>query len=892
MSAVNRRVAVIFATDVVGYSTSMEKDEELTLSNLKSCREILYSLFEEHGGEVFNTAGDSFLAHFSSAVSAVVCASEFQALINERNRSLDERNHMQFRVGVHIGDVIEEEGNLYGEGVNVAARLEALAEPGGVCISKTIHDFVLTRSSLSFTDMGQQQVKNTSLHAFKLGGPTQKYEAALSEDMDGKGSAKLKTTSLGWLGALAVSIIGALLFLTNFISDETGNAAAELAPGVTSQSSTEIVTLQFNYFSVGKDYRDELEHFGFGLADLFQLNLDQHPNIDTTRYPFAWRMEERGISGPSDASAPFYQEAALASDLEFMTIGSITESSDGDGLSVELLLYEVSTFQLISSYSFPFLNGTALYEQVDQTSNTIAADLLAHAGVVPQRFTDFPVETFASTVWEAFEAYSKANFAQDFGSISESAEFFERATSLDERFAGAWYLKSFISETRKSDLQKALKYGDRLNKSDLAEARFQYAVGYERDEQRLLTSMEQLILDFPGEHRWLDTYTYLLFSTNQHEKALRTAQQSLAYQGPNDTKFSETLVALLLNMRRIDEAFEVQSKINSINGSDPYNWAAMANIKKLAGDADGADESFRRAIAIDNQDPYLQDKYLDFLTCEGRFAEAEQTLVSMKEWAVSDDQKVFVAQAEGSYRYFRGQFEEALKQCNVERELVLSSIPADNLFSVSEALTSIAMYCEVGPQYQLGNHERVREIFQEARKRDFDIQSLEFSWIEFLLAANSQIDGFPIKNLEGLAEATERVRFYGGRAISNLAREQHILALEKWIEGDLQEALSAFESLHTIYPSWESGNNRGMMALLTLQAGALEEARTLENGRESECSYDFMRLANIADANVQLNDLNAAKLALNDLNKLMGGADQDSVNFDRLSRLQSLINGD
>ncbi len=165
---IDRKIAVIFVTDVVGFSKSMEKSEDETLRSFRSCRGILDKLFEEHGGRIFNTAGDSVLAEFQSAVSAVVCAKEFQKLIRERNSSVSEKSVMHFRVGLNMGDVIVEGNNLYGDGVNVAARLEALSQSDGVCLSKSIIDFVNNKTEFDFHDLGEQKVKNTSVHAFDL----------------------------------------------------------------------------------------------------------------------------------------------------------------------------------------------------------------------------------------------------------------------------------------------------------------------------------------------------------------------------------------------------------------------------------------------------------------------------------------------------------------------------------------------------------------------------------------------------------------------------------------------------------------------------------------------------------------------------------------------------
>jgi len=176
MAKTERKVTVILATDVVGYSVKMEENEDQTLKNLKVCRNIIDGLVEEHHGRIFNTAGDSVLAEFQSAVEAVICASEFQSTIKERNNSVPEEEQMEFRIGINMGDVVIEGENLYGEGVNVAARLEALAQPGGVCLSKNVHEIVNKKTDFQFHDLGEQKVKNTVLHAVdvKLDGTTQR----------------------------------------------------------------------------------------------------------------------------------------------------------------------------------------------------------------------------------------------------------------------------------------------------------------------------------------------------------------------------------------------------------------------------------------------------------------------------------------------------------------------------------------------------------------------------------------------------------------------------------------------------------------------------------------------------------------------------------------------
>ena len=165
---IDRKIAVIFATDVVGYSKHMEADESETVKNLRACEKLLSGFFDKHKGRLFNTGGDSFLAEFPSAVSAVECAVEFQNAIKERNASDEATVKLQFRIGINSGDVIKEKENLLGDGVNIAARLEALAQTGGITISKVIYDYVKGKTEYEFNDLGIQKVKQNEFHAFDL----------------------------------------------------------------------------------------------------------------------------------------------------------------------------------------------------------------------------------------------------------------------------------------------------------------------------------------------------------------------------------------------------------------------------------------------------------------------------------------------------------------------------------------------------------------------------------------------------------------------------------------------------------------------------------------------------------------------------------------------------
>jgi len=159
-SSVNRRLTCILAADAVGYSRQMGQDEEGTIRVLAAHRAVIDGIIAFHRGRIVSTAGDSVLAEFASAVEAVRCAVEVQDALRTRNDSLPEPRRMHFRVGVNLGDVVVKDQDLLGDGVNVAARLETIAEPGGICISSSVYDQITGKLDLGFHDIGEQSLKN------------------------------------------------------------------------------------------------------------------------------------------------------------------------------------------------------------------------------------------------------------------------------------------------------------------------------------------------------------------------------------------------------------------------------------------------------------------------------------------------------------------------------------------------------------------------------------------------------------------------------------------------------------------------------------------------------------------------------------------------------------
>src|SRR6266516_221651 len=158
---VDRRLAAIFAGDIAGYSRLMGVDEEGTLRQLKAHRkELVDPKITEHRGRIVKTTGDGMLVEFVSVVDAVRCAVDIQRGMAERNSEVQADKRIEFRIGINVGDIISDNNDIYGDGVNVAARLEALADPGGITVSRNVHDQVRDKLNFGFEDMGEQTVKN------------------------------------------------------------------------------------------------------------------------------------------------------------------------------------------------------------------------------------------------------------------------------------------------------------------------------------------------------------------------------------------------------------------------------------------------------------------------------------------------------------------------------------------------------------------------------------------------------------------------------------------------------------------------------------------------------------------------------------------------------------
>ena len=199
---VKRKLAAILAADAVGYSRAMATDEEGTMKILAAHRAVIDGIIQFHEGRIVNTAGDSVLAEFASPTQAVRCAVEIQDALKTRNDSLPEERRMQFRIGVNLGDVMVKGDDLLGDGVNVAARLESIAEPGNIYVSSSVYDQIAGKLDLGFSDLGEQSLKN-------IDRPVRAYRVDRDKRATPALARKPKRSPMPWIAAgLSVVALG------------------------------------------------------------------------------------------------------------------------------------------------------------------------------------------------------------------------------------------------------------------------------------------------------------------------------------------------------------------------------------------------------------------------------------------------------------------------------------------------------------------------------------------------------------------------------------------------------------------------------------------------------------------------------------------------------------
>jgi adenylate cyclase len=384
---VDRRLAAILAADVAGYSRLMEADEEGTLAALKAIRrELGDPKISEHRGRIVKTTGDGLLVEFASVVDAMRCAVEFQRGIAQRNIAVPEGKRIEFRIGINLGDIILDEGDIFGDGVNVAARLEALAQSGGICVSRVVRDQVRDKLDVVFEDLGEQQVKNIvrPVRAYRV-----KPESPLPNPPPHAGEGSARSARVGAEAVLALPDKPSVAVLP--FTNMSGDPAQEfLADGI----AEDIITALSHYPSLFVIARNSCFTYKGRAVDVKQVG------------------RELGV--------------------RYVLEGSLRKSGSRIRVTAQLVEAETGKHVWAQRYDRELADIFALQDEITEAVTIAIAP--AVAGAEQQRALRKPPESLDA--WAAYQRglWHLSKFTADDNALAQ--KFFAQAVDLDPNFAG------------------------------------------------------------------------------------------------------------------------------------------------------------------------------------------------------------------------------------------------------------------------------------------------------------------------------------------------------------------------------------------------------------------------------------------------------------------------
>ncbi len=416
-----RKLTAILCADVYGYSRLMGEDEEATLRTLTSYRTLIDSQIERHHGRFVNSAGDSVLAEFASVVEAVNCAVDIQTGLKAENASIPTARQMQFRIGVNLGDVMVEGAQIYGDGVNVAARLESLAQPGGICVSDTVHAQVRNKLELTYEDLGEQHVKNIAeaVRVFRVL-PDGTVAAARAASQIPRRYWRDGAWSLAGLAILVATIV-----LVQHLSLKPPTTHASIPPQEKSAlplpDVPSIAVLPFSNLSGDP----QQEYFSDGIAAQLINSLSRLPGLFVIA-----RNSSFAYKGKPTKESEIGNELGV----KYLLEGSVQKEADQVRIGVELVDASNGTEEWTARYDRPLKDIFAVQDEiVGKVVTTLGLLLKVDEMNLPHFGKARPTENL-----EAFDDYLRGVAAWSLGTKADydkARQWQEKAIELDPQYA-------------------------------------------------------------------------------------------------------------------------------------------------------------------------------------------------------------------------------------------------------------------------------------------------------------------------------------------------------------------------------------------------------------------------------------------------------------------------
>jgi len=552
-----RKLTAILSADVKGYSRLMGEDEKATVETLKTYREAMGNLIQQYKGRVIDSPGDNLLSEFASVVDAVECAVKIQEELKKRNEKLTENRRMEFRIGVHHGDVIEDEERIYGDGVNIAARIEGLAEGGGICISRTSFDSVKNKLKLGYEYLGEHSVKN-------IAEPVRVYKALMEPEAAGKviGEEKPKPKHWRWaaIGGVAVLIIvaGALAIWNFYFRPPPIEPASVEKMAYPLPDKPSIAVLPF----VNMSGDPKQEYFSDGMTEEIITALSKVPQLFVIARNSAFTFKGKSVK---------VKKVAEDLGVKYVLEGSVRKEGNRMRITAQLIDATKGYHIWAERYDREFKDTFALHDEI--TLKIVTA--------LQIKLTEGEQARLYGKSTKNLEAYGMVLQAREYfrrmdkDSNLLARKMFEEAISMDPQYAVAY---CYLGYTHWMDVMFGASKSPKQSIGLAVEL-----------AQKAIAINESL----PLAHGLL---AYLYTMKRQHDKGIAEGERAIALD-PNSADSHLWLAYALRYSGRPKEALTYVKKAIRLNPYPPTSYFLhLGAINRMTGHYEEAISAYKKAL--------------------------------------------------------------------------------------------------------------------------------------------------------------------------------------------------------------------------------------------------------------------------------------------------------
>jgi adenylate cyclase len=578
-----RKLAAILSADVIGYSRLMRDDEEATVRNLAAHRVLLTEIIQQHHGRVVDSPGDNILAEFASVVDAVNGSIKIQDNIRKSNTGIPKNRRMEFRIGINLGDVIEEEGRIYGDGVNIAARVEGLAAAGGISISGTVYEHIKDKLSLGYHYLGEQNVKNIPepIRVYRLLSKPEDAGKLIGEEKPKAG--KWRRAAFGAL-TLVILVAGALVIWNYYLRPKDEPASVEKI-AIPLPEKPSIAVLPFDNLSNDS----EQEYFSDGLTDEIITTLSKSPRlfVIARESVFSYKTKQVQINKVSRELG-----------VRYVLKGSVRKSVDRLRITAQLI--DANTGQPLWSERFEKPLGEIFAIQDEITLSILRA--------LQVKLSEGEQARLIGKKTTNLDAYLKAIQAQE--------QFFQMNRQ------GSMRAKELAKESIDFDPSYAFPYTTLAN-AHMLDVWFKFSNSPGESMKLATDAAEKALTINDSDPAIYSTLTNLYVMQRQYDKAITSAEQAIELSSGGARAHISMGFALFFSCR-FGEAIPFFEQAIRLNPYPPgLYFRSLASVYRFAGRYDESLMTYKKALNLNPNDLFGRIGLTSLYVLMGRMEDAK-----------------------------------------------------------------------------------------------------------------------------------------------------------------------------------------------------------------------------------------------------------------------------